>query len=273
MHINDLEFKKFSGGELHLMPGWNNDNIDYTSCRIQSSDDLMKLCLLSNAFKDKKTLILPYIPYARQDRICNKGEALSIKVFANILNSLDWKEVVVLDPHSDVSVALIDNVTVVPQEHIWADTIHANYKYRKIDLIAPDAGAVKKIYNLKNEVPNVVNIRIGSKHRDTITRKVTETTVSGEKIGDVAIIVDDICDEGDTAIELAKVIKHEYEHVAFVVTHGIFSKGFFDLFNYFDKIYTTNSWNKDLESTDRLHVYDAEIIAESYLYWKEEVTV
>lgn len=262
MNIDQLNFKKFAGGELHLMPDWQNDNSDYVSCRIQSSDDLMKLCLFSSVFKDKKCLILPYIPYARQDRICNKGEALSIKVFANILNSLGWKEVIVLDPHSDVSVALIDNVTVIPQEDIWADTIYVKYKYRKIDLIAPDAGSVKKIYNLKNKLPNAVNIRIGSKHRDTITRKVTETTISGNKVGDIAIIVDDICDEGDTAIELAKVIKHEYDHLAFVVTHGIFSKGFFDLFRYFDKIYTTDSWNRNLESNTKLTVYNADLVAE-----------
>ncbi|AKJ74665.1 hypothetical protein SP19_174 [Salmonella phage 19] len=37
------------------------------------------------------TLHLPYIPYARQDRVMNPGEALSIKVFdKKIGNSLEF---------------------------------------------------------------------------------------------------------------------------------------------------------------------------------------
>ena len=117
--VNKLEFKTFPGGELHIIDSWiQNGTIlqdNSVLCRIQNSDDLIKLCLFTNAFKKfvgrmTHRLVLPYIPYARQDRIASPGEALSIKVFANLLNTLNYKYVYVFDPHSDVCTALIENV-------------------------------------------------------------------------------------------------------------------------------------------------------------------
>ena len=105
--VNKLEFKTFPGGELHIIDSWiQNGTIlqdNSVLCRIQNSDDLIKLCLFTNAFKNfvgrmPHRLVLPYIPYARQDRIASPGEALSIKVFANLLNTLNYKYVYVIDP-------------------------------------------------------------------------------------------------------------------------------------------------------------------------------
>ena len=104
--VNKLEFKTFPGGELHIIDSWiQNGTIlqdNSVLCRIQNSDDLIKLCLFTNAFKNfvgrmPHRLVLPYIPYARQDRIASPGEALSIKVFANLLNTLNYKYVYVFD--------------------------------------------------------------------------------------------------------------------------------------------------------------------------------
>ena len=156
--VNKLEFKTFPGGELHIIDSWiQNGTIlqdNSVLCRIQNSDDLIKLCLFTNAFKNfvgrmPHRLVLPYIPYARQDRIASPGEALSIKVFANLLNTLNYKYVYVFDPHSDVCTALIENVKVIPQWEIFADLVPED-----ADLIAPDAGALKKVYKLQEAVDN-----------------------------------------------------------------------------------------------------------------------
>lgn len=285
ININDIEFKQFPGGELHITSDWWDTYIkeittgitedDGTAlCRIMCSDDFMKLALFTNAYKsmgfDLKELILPYIPYARQDRIPNKGEALSIKVFAQLLNSLGWKRVVVLDPHSDVSTALIENIQILPQWEIWGYQLiklNAEDVIGSFDLISPDAGALKKIYNLQNYVKSsrCKNIRVGTKHRDTETGKITGTSVDGHPFNNTGIVVDDICDGGRTFVELAKVIRKDYEKLILCITHGIFSNGLDELFQYYDEIYTTNSWSGskrfafiDKKYKDRLHVVEIE---------------
>jgi ribose-phosphate pyrophosphokinase len=57
-------------------------------------------------------------------------------------------------------------------------------------------------------------------------------------------IVDDICDGGGTFINIARIIKENEQfkgRIYLIVTHGIFSRGFEDLGEYFNGIYTTNS--------------------------------
>lgn len=265
--INKIMFKKFPGGELHLTDDWTKNvhalQDDTILCRIQESDDLIKLCLFVDGYKRvtnklPNTLVLPYIPYARQDRVANYGEALSIKVFCNIINSLRFNEVVVLDPHSDVCVALLDNVHVIPQWKIFADCIMGD-----VDLISPDAGALKKIYKLQTELKQLypdsnIVVRTATKHRDTQTGWITDTTLDGQPANKTAVVVDDICDGGGTFIALGKVIKPQYDKCILMVTHGIFSKGLEELSKYYDRILSTNSWNGELKGVNALRVINVE---------------
>ena len=260
--LNEINFKKFPGGELHLTDEWlekYGDEQDTILCRITSSDDIIKLCLFVDAFrremgKPLDTLVLPYIPYARQDRVPNAGEALSIKVFCNIINNLNFKEVIVFDPHSDVSTALLDNVKVIPQWVIFPDKIKEH-----VDLISPDAGALKKIYKLQSFIKHLnnqidVNLRTATKHRDTQTGWITDTTLDGEPKHKTAVVVDDICDGGGTFIALGKVLKQQYEKTILMVTHGIFSKGLDELTQYYDEIVCTNSWKVITDTNPKLEV-------------------
>lgn len=263
--VNKLDFAIFPGGELHILDNWiKNGTIlqdNSVLCRIQNSNDLMKLCLFTNAFKNfvgrmPHRLVLPYIPYARQDRISNPGEALSIKVFANILNTLNYRQVYVLDPHSDVCTALIENVRVLPQWEIFADSIPQN-----VDLIAPDAGALKKVYKLQEAVRalgNDVSVRIANKHRDTHTGKISHTTIEGQATNKTCVVIDDICDTGHTLLELSKVIKTQYDKCILMVTHGIFSEGIEALSEVYDRILATNSFNGNLKPEGKLRVISVE---------------
>jgi ribose-phosphate pyrophosphokinase len=67
------------------------------------------------------------------------------------------------------------------------------------------------------------------------------------------VIIDDICDGGRTFVELAKAIKdgRPTAKIYLVVTHGIFSAGYDQLGEYFEKIYTTNSY-KDIATDQSL---------------------
>ncbi len=263
--VNKLEFKRFPGGELHITDAWTKSaeilQDNSVLCRIIVSDDLMKLALFTDAYKRMTgrmphRLILPYIPYARQDRAANIGEALSIKVFANILNSLNYRQVVVLDPHSDVCTALIENVKIIPQWEIFADLIPAD-----VDLISPDAGALKKIYKLQEAAKKLgieVPVRTATKHRDTQTGWISNTTLDGEPTHKTCVVVDDICDGGGTFNALAKVLTAQYDKRILMVTHGIFSKGLEELSKSYDRLLSTNSWNGELKAEGKLRVISVE---------------
>ena len=185
----------------------------------------------------KVNLTLPYLPYARQDRVCNPGESLSIAVIARILNSFDLNKLHLYDVHSDVSLALFNNVIHTTQAEIWSKQIEMS---GADVVIAPDAGAAKKIYELHKRGV-MLDVVVANKRRDS-NGKIVEFTIDRDLIkGKHAIILDDICDGGATFIEVANACRGKVTKLELYVTHGIFSRGIDAVLPHFDKVCTTDS--------------------------------
>jgi ribose-phosphate pyrophosphokinase len=183
-------------------------------------------------------LVCPYVPYARQDRVCAPGESLSLKVFADLINAQKYDSVEVWDIHSEVAMALLDRSYNVRQESFVKGI--RNLPKRTV-IVSPDAGALKKI----NAVSKVLGLDVlnADKKRDVDTGEITGTVlhINGRLSDEPCLIVDDICDGGRTFIELAKELKRNGSgSVSLYVTHGIFSKGFNVFDDLIDKIYCPN---------------------------------
>jgi len=161
-------------------------------------------------------LYMPYIPNARMDRVKNKDEVFTLKWFANFINELCFERVVVLDPHSNVSTALINNVLVVqPKEFIQEaiDTIGAD----DLLLCYPDEGAAKRYSELME-----VEYIFGIKHRDWRTGQIErlELTTPEKVDGRTILIVDDICSRGGTFTHTAAALKNAGAKTIYLyVTH------------------------------------------------------
>lgn len=241
----------FSGGEPHIKI---NPNIDKTkkvtiTHRLNSFNDLGLLCLAVDALKrmDIKLehLIIPYFPSARQDRVMIKGEPLSVKVYADIINAFNFKKVIVFDAHSEVTPALLNNCEVITNNTFIEKIIKEIG--RNVLLVSPDGGALKKIYKVSEFLGGVEVIEC-SKSRDVKTGKLRGFKVYADDLqGKDCLIVDDICDGGGTFIGLAEELKKKNAGKLYLaVSHGIFSKGFEDL-KCFESIFTTDSF-KNLEN-------------------------
>lgn len=207
-------------------------------------------------------LYVPYFLGSRSDRKFEEGSNNYLKtVICPIINSLGFTKVTVLDPHSDVLEACLDNFNKIDNtnlvKHVLYNKICAGpgfvdtEKLDNIIIISPDAGANKKIYKLAEEIGYGGEIITCSKSRD-VDGKLTKTDVPKISEKKDLIIIDDICDGGSTFINIAKEIKkttsngnyiNNFNKLYLVVTHGIFSKGFEELNKYFDGIYCTNSYS------------------------------
>ncbi len=233
----------FSGGELQPKVSdvvRKGDEV-YIRADLTSSDKIMELILVVDALRRAAMndvdihLICPYLPYARQDRVCACGESLALKVMCDIINSLKFATVTVWDVHSDVSLALLNNSHNTHQR-VFVSRVNWNNAV----LVAPDAGAIKK--TLETAKALALPMVRADKIRSVEDGSITGTTVYTEFIGDKNfLIVDDICDGGRTFIELAKVLSgFTNGKIYLYVTHGIFSKGL-DVFNgLIDGVYTAN---------------------------------
>lgn len=88
------------------------------------------------------------MPFARQDRVCNYGEAFSLKVVADMINSANFSKVVVLDPHSDMVEALINNCQALsPKLPISQalESLRRMYKtFSDFVLVVLDMGSIRR---------------------------------------------------------------------------------------------------------------------------------
>lgn len=256
---NNISFEKFvfSGGEPHIKinPDFDTTQTVLITTRLHSFLDFGFLLLAVDALRrlDVKKIeaFIPYFPAARQDRLMVKGEPLSVKVNAQLINALQLDKVYVFDPHSEVTPALLDNVEVIYNYDFVAEAIQ-KMNAENLVLISPDGGALKKIYKLSEHLGGIPVIEC-SKVRDVATGKLKSFTVYADDLkGKQGLIVDDICDGGGTFIGLAESLKAKgIDSLNIAVSHGIFSKGVVILQENFDKIYTTNSF-QDIESGNGL---------------------
>lgn len=209
--------------------------------------------LRSNGVKEIY-LSMPYIPNARQDRVKTRKDVFTLKYFAQIINFLQFDEVHVLDPHSAVSVALINNITVgSPEKYIQSAyervKCYEGKRSRGVCVFYPDEGAMKRYSDMLH-----VPYAFGIKNRDWETGEITGLSVNGNTEiikGNDALIVDDICSRGGTFYFAAKKLKELGANRVFLyVTHceNTIFEGELLTNDLIDHVYTTNSiLNKEHE--------------------------
>jgi ribose-phosphate pyrophosphokinase len=259
---------KFPGGETQVritsgtaFPG----EVVTFSKKVHSGDDIMEILLTVDALRrsghKRLKLQLPYVPYGRQDRVMVPGEALGIKVFADLINSCNFEEVEIWDPHSDVTTALINNVRVVGQEELVSSTCwpqvtlsaEGRVPFKDSILVCPDAGARKKILKVAASLGKT-EIVYADKVRNPATGQITGTSIDFGSIKHPGVkpsflLVDDIGDGLRTFVELVKEMRTytwvKDANIYLYVTHGFFSKGLDILDGLIDGVYTANLMSID----------------------------
>lgn len=210
----------------------------------ENNEELVTLMFLTKHLRSydntsKINLSLPYIPNARQDRVKTTKDVFTLKYFADIINYLNFHQVQVLDPHSSVSEALINNVVpCTPKVYIGKAIWNCNPDL----LFFPDEGAMKRYSSMAT-----IEYAFGIKKRDWATGQIQGLDVAGciDKIKDSKIlIIDDICSRGGTFYHSAKKLKElGAKEIYLYITHceNTILEGELLTSGLIERVYTTNS--------------------------------
>lgn len=262
---SDIKYKinKFPDGQqsVELIDRYKSDSIRIET-RLNSFLDLEILICATKALRSMSnksiSLYVPYFLGSRSDRMFATGGVNYLKqVICPIINSLEFDSVEVLDPHSDVLEACLNNFVKHSNLYLVRQALtkidNKDGARNRVCLVSPDAGAYKKIFDVAKTF-EIENIITASKVRDLKTGQILHTEVPNLPVSTTDeelkyIIIDDICDGGRTFIELAKAIKEQRPNakVYLIITHGIFSGGFYELDKWFEGIFCTNSY-EDIKS-------------------------
>jgi len=256
-----IDFKSFvfSGGEVSVkITGETEYSRYFIRALLQSSNDVFELLMVTDALRriapnTPINLEMPYIPYARQDRVCDHGEALSIRVFADLINAQNYSSVTVWDAHSEVSLALLNKCANI-KPSVFVTKIPGIDKISV--LVSPDAGANKKVFELAYSLGGKREVLRADKTRDVKTGQITGTVVYCEDLaGEDVLIVDDIGDGMRTFIELGKKLKEKNAgKVILFVTHAICSKGVDVLNGSVDILYSANLWEENINGRNEFGI-------------------
>ena len=238
-----IEQNQFPDGTL-LMKADTDTRLNIIEWKYESDSELFALYCLKRHIDEiclypQTQLVMHYIPHARQDRVKNDDDIFTLKYFSEIINSMGFEFIDVLDPHSSVSEALINDLSIeTPKIYIEEACKRCNPDI----LFYPDEGAMKRYSGMiKKEYV------FGIKKRDWTTGKIEGLDVVGcvNKIKDSKIlIVDDICSRGGTFYHSAKKLKElGAKEIYLYVTHceDTILEGDILTSDLVEKVYTTNS--------------------------------
>jgi ribose-phosphate pyrophosphokinase len=211
-------------------------------------DIYLTLDALHRTFKDdgkfKRILHLPYLPHGRADRVFEAGNPFPLNLFIKHI-LLQFDEIFLTDPHSSWCEDHIPEgmLNIKTQHQCFIEVAGRGIQSGDV-LIAPDKGALNKIYKLQQALDYrmiATTVVEAGKKRDVGTGRIIETMLpdGADLNGKSVWIVDDISDGNGTFIPLAIKLKEAgVKEVNMYVTHLIAAKGLGNLFGIVDKLYT-----------------------------------
>jgi ribose-phosphate pyrophosphokinase len=190
-----------------------------------TNDNLMELLVTLDALRRssarRKTAVIPYFGYARQDRKSGSRTPISAKLVANMITAAGADRVVTLDLHAGQIQGFFDiptdNLIAAP---VFTRDIKEQFKGREIVIVSPDVGGVTRARSIARRLD--ADLAIIDKRREQAG--VSEVM---NIIGDVksrhCILIDDIVDSAGTLCNAAEALAEA--GAAAYVTHGVLSGG------------------------------------------------
>ena len=188
-------------------------------------EQLIMIDALKRGSAKRITAILPFYPYARQDKKHRGREPISARLIADLLQTAGADRIVSVDLHTDQIQGFFDG----PVDHMHAMPILTGYIKDKYDtanmtVVSPDAGRVKTAEKWANELDGAPMAFVHKTRSVDEANKVVSNRVVGDVEGKDCILLDDMIDTGGTIAGAVRVLKEAgAQKVIIACTHGGFS--------------------------------------------------
>lgn len=230
--LDTINNQKFSDGEV--CPDYVNSirgKRVYILTSANTAEKIINLNLAIDAAKRaaaKEIIpILPYFPYARQDKKDQARGPIAAKVMVEMIEQRGSTGVITFDLHADQIQGFFNiPVTHLEGKNVFDEYIASIYNENTI-LCGPDAGSGKRVKRMKDQLGKYHNISINYVMLDK-TRKqanvIDEMIIIGDVKGKDVIILDDMVDTAGTLCKAAEVlIDAGANSVRAIISHGVLS--------------------------------------------------
>lgn len=206
-----------------------------------NDEDLMRLMFVKmriDEFNVPCTLFIWYMAYSRMDRKI-EGDLLSLQYNCKYINWLKFSKIIVMEPHSDKTIQMLQNATAVFPVKDW---IKADKLPKNVQIVFPDKGAVARYSDCGYK-----NVCVMQKTRNPHTGWITDMHLKEGTVipGATCVIIDDLCATGGTMLRAANILKEAgAKKIVLAVTHcerNVFNGELLKDDSPISKIYTSKS--------------------------------
>ena len=185
---------------------------------------LLMVDALKRASAKRITVVLPFYPYARQDKKHRGREPISARLMADMFKTAGADRLMTVDLHTAQIQGFFDG----PVDHLFAlpllaDHVEQMWGDRDLVVVSPDAGRVRVAERWTDRLG--CGLAIIHKRRDpNVPNEVKVGEVVGTVAGKTCILVDDMIDTGSTITKAADLLfDNGAEDVIVTATHGVLS--------------------------------------------------
>lgn len=234
-----IKFDKivYPDGQISVKVTDWDDNI--LRVRINSYEDLFVIASIADIADyvgNKIDLTIVCMFGQRSDRRFEPRQSYDLKLICKFINSCNFQSIKVFDPHSELTLGLLDYPAKISPNHYIKMAIN-DIASLNLTLVSPDAGAYKKVFDI-GEVEGLPVVA-ASKHRTLAG--VVDLVFVGDVKGKDCLIIDDLLDGGFTFRVLAEKLKAQGANKVYLyISHAYFNKGV-DFTIHIDHFYCTNS--------------------------------
>jgi ribose-phosphate pyrophosphokinase len=151
--------------------------------------------------------VIPYMAYARQDRVFQDGEVISIELIAKLLETAGNTRLITIDIHSSLALSYfridVQNISSIP---LLANHAANNIKLNRTVVVSPDAGGIERAYEFAKILGS--DIIALKKWRDRNSGEIffddkLECNIAHRDV----VLVDDIISSGGSIVKACQILK------------------------------------------------------------------
>ena len=223
---------EFANGEIFVRfeeSVRGSDAFVVQSCGVPINTWVMETLIMIDALKrasaKRITVVLPFYPYARQDKKHRGREPISARLVADLLKTAGASRLMCVDLHTDQIQGFFDG----PVDHLWAQPLLADYisdayDGEQITVVSPDSGRVRTAERWADRLGGAPIAFIHKTRDPSKPNQVVAHRVVGDVAGRTCVVVDDMIDTGGTiASATEQVLEAGATRVIVAATHGVLS--------------------------------------------------
>lgn len=212
LEVVEVAYRAFPDGEsyVRLESSVQDEHVVIVQTTSAPQDTrLMQLAFLANASKRngacKVTVVVPYLGYARQDKMFLEGEGVSVETVAGMLKAAGVDAMITVNIHAESALKEFP----FPAKTLSAIPLLAEYfvkkGFEKAFALAPDKGAMY----IAEQAQSVLGGGAGhlNKKRNRYTGQTTQKGEGLDVKGQTVIIFDDIISTGGTIVGATKILR------------------------------------------------------------------